>query len=345
MKTRHRKVVPTGDTPGLEGKLFKIESPGGPSGMVRLLAALAVLGLAVLAIFWLSRVPEPRRIDTAVVVQETLAPAGGAQAPLRVAIAAMTSPERTSQAYTRLIRLVGEKIGRPVEISQRKTYAETNAMLEKREIDFAFVCSGAYVEGKARFGMEILAVPVVRGEKVYHSYILGRKGGFAKSFDDLRGKRFAFTDPKSNTGALVPRYMLAQRRETPESFFADSFFTYSHDNSIRAVAEGLADGAAVDSLIWEYFNAAGSPDTIRTRIIEKSPPYGIPPLVVHPAAAAGLKARLRAALFSLHEDAKAIPLLKELQIDRFEAGDDAMYDSVRQMERWIAQNPARSKSP
>lgn len=324
--------------------MFKLRSPGGSSGRGLFLAV--VLGLAALAIFWLNRAPEPRRIDTSVVVQEAAAPlSGNAKAPLHVAIGAMTSPEHTAQAYTRLLQLVGEKIGRPVEISQRKTYAETNAMVEKREVDFAFVCSGAYVEGKARFGMEILAVPVVHGRKVYHSYILGRKGGFANSFDDLRGKRFAFTDPKSNTGSLVPRHMLAQRGATPESFFADSFFTYSHDNSIRAVAEGLADGAAVDSLIWEYFNAAGSPDTIRTRIIEKSPPYGIPPLVIHPAAADGLKARLRATLLSLHEDAKAIPLLKELQIDRFETGDDAMYDSVRQMERWIAQNPVRSKSP
>jgi len=336
--------VPNGDAHELEGKLFKIRPHGGSSGMVLFLAALVALALAAFAIFWLNRAPEPRRIDTSVVVQEAAAPvSGSAKAPLRVAIAAMTSPERTAQAYTRLMQLVGEKVGQPVEISQRKTYAETNAMLEKREVDFAFVCSGAYVEGKARFGMEILAVPVVRGQRVYYAYILGRKGGFAKNFDDLRGKRFAFTDPNSNTGSLVPRYMLAQRGETPESFFADSFFTHSHDNSIHAVAEGLADGAAVDSLIWEYFNATGSPDTIRTAIIEKSPPYGIPPVVIHPAVAAGLKERLRAAFFSLHEDPKAIPLLKELQIDRFEAGDDAMYDSVRQMERWIALNPARSK--
>jgi len=265
--------------------------------------------------------------------------------PLRIAIAAMTSPERTAKAYTGLMQLIGEKLGQPVEIAQRKTYAETSAMVERREIDFAFVCSGAYVEGRAKFGMEILAVPVVHGQKVYFSYILAPKGSVAKRFDDLHGKRFAFTDPKSNSGSLVPRYMLAQRHETPESFFADHFFTYSHDNSIHAVAEGMADGAAVDSLIWEYVNATGSPDTVRTKIIEKSPPYGIPPVVVHPGVDAVLKSRLRAIFLSLHEDPRAAVLLKELQIDRFETGADAMYDSVRQMERWIAQNPVRSKAP
>lgn len=323
--------------------MFKINS----AGFTRFAIVLAVLILAV-AVFvglWRTRSPEPRQIDTSVVIQTPAAPDADGKRPLRVAIAAMTSPERTAQAYTRLMQRIGEKLGQPIEIAQRKTYAETNAMVEKQEVDFAFVCAGAYVDGRDKFGMEMLAVPVVHGQKVYFSYILARKDSAAKNFDDLRGKRFAFTDPKSNTGSLVPRYMLAQRHETPESFFADSFFTYSHDNSIHAVAEGLADGAAVDSLIWEYFNATGSPDTVRTRIIEKSPPYGIPPVVVHPAADAQLKSRLRAVFFALHDDPKAAPLLKELQIDRFEAGEDAMYDSVRRMERWIAQNPARRKAP
>lgn len=329
--------------------MFKAGPPGNISGLTRLAIVLALLALAVAAVagWWRMNVPEPRQIDTSAVVQEPASPNApdNEKRALRVAIAAMTSPERTTQSYARLIKLIGERIGRPVEIAQRKTYAETNAMVEKREVDFAFVCSGAYVEGRDKFGMEILAVPVVHGQKVYYSYILGRRDGPARSFDDLRGKRFAFTDPKSNTGSLVPRFMLAQRHETAKSFFADSFFTYSHDNSIHAVAQGMADGAAVDSLIWEYFNATGSTDTSRTRIIEKSPPYGIPPVVVHPAADVQLTSRLRAVLFSLHKDPLAIALLKELQIDRFEAGEDAMYDSVRLMERWIAQNPIRSKTP
>lgn len=327
--------------------MAQAEKPTGTLGVAWLGIALALLFLAAVALFgfWLLQFPAPRLIDTSVVVQESPRPPTGTHPSLRVAVAAMISPERTAQYYTRLLQMIGEKAGRPVEIVQRKTYAETNAMLEKGEIDFAFVCAGAYVEGKRGFGMEILAVPVVYGQKVYHSYILKHKDGSAKSFDDLRGKRFAFTDPKSNTGHLVPRYLLAQRHETPESFFADSFFTYSHDNSIHAVAEGLADGAAVDSLIWEYFNAAGSPDTARTRVIEKSPPYGIPPVVVHPALDARLKSHLRTAFLSLHQDPAALALLKSLHIDRFETGDDAMYDAVRQMERWIAQNPGRKPLP
>jgi phosphonate transport system substrate-binding protein len=281
------------------------------------------------------RDPPATRIDTAVIAEPRRAAASSA-APLRVAVSAMISPERTGDAYSGLVRLLGERLGRPVEILQRKTYAEINDLLERREIELALVCSGAYVDGKDKFGMELLAIPIVNGRGVYYSYIIVPQSSPVKRFDELRGKRFAFTDPQSNSGKLVPTYMLATRGETPRSYFSDSFFTYSHDNSITAVAEGLADGAAVDSLIWDYLDATGSVATRRTRIIEKSPPYGIPPFVVHPDTEPEMKARLRSLFLGLHRDPQGAALLKEMQIERFEPGSDSAYDSVRQMERWIA---------
>jgi len=46
-----------------------------------------------------------------------------------------------------------------------------------------------------------------------------------------------------------------------------------------------------------------------------------------------LKQRLRELFLTLQQDREARPLLSRLQIDRFVEGDDAMYDSVRQMRR------------
>lgn len=255
---------------------------------------------------------------------------------LRVAVAAMISPEATSSSYNDLLVLLGDKVGRRVVFLQRRTYAEVSALLEKKEVDVAFECAGPYVSDHDRFGIEILAVPVSHGENVYYSYIIAPKDSKVTSLDGLRGGRFAFSDPDSNTGCLVPKYMLAKRGETPASFFGETFFTNSHDNSIKAVAEGLADGASVDSLIWESLDSDGSPLTAGTRIIDKSPPYGIPPIVVHPELDPVLKARLKESLLSLHEDPKAKQLMDRLRIDRFEPGDDRMYDSVREMNRWVS---------
>ncbi|MFH1701273.1 MAG: phosphate/phosphite/phosphonate ABC transporter substrate-binding protein [Candidatus Zixiibacteriota bacterium] len=212
---------------------------------------------------------------------------------LRVAIGAMISPETTRDYYEELIELLADKLGRRAIFSQRRTYAEVNALVANKEADIAFVCSGPYTKGHDEFGMEIIAAPVVRGQTVYHSYILAHRDSEIQSFDDLRGKRFAFTDPNSNTGFLAPTYMLSKHGKIPESFFGETFYTHSHDNSIRAVAEGLADGAAVNALVWDFINAIEPELTECTRIVDKSPPYAMPPVVVHPDLPGELKKQLR----------------------------------------------------
>ncbi len=254
---------------------------------------------------------------------------------LRIAVAAMISPESTYKYYVDLLELIAERLGSEVDFVQKRTYVQINEMLKKRELDFAFVCSGAYVMGKADFGMEIIAVPVSQGEKVYHSYVIVHKDSVIQSFDQLRDKIFAFTDSHSNTGCLVPTYLLARRNETQGSFFKKTFFTHNHDNSIKAVAEGLADGASVHSLIWDFMNRVDPVLTSRTSIIKKSPPYGMPPIVVHPSMEEEKKEKLRTLFFTLHEDPEGAKILNSMLIDRFEPGNDADYNSVREMQKFI----------
>ncbi len=310
--------------------------------MQRLVSILITGGIAALAIVsfvWLFGLVGERSIakvdfdDVAMATEGVVVDSESALPVLRVAIAAMISPETTKEYYGDLMRLIGERTGRRTVILQRKTYAEVNKLIENKEVDLAFVCAGPYVDGREKFGMEILATPVINGKTVYRSYILAPRGDGIESFHDLRDKTFAFTDPDSNTGTLVPKFMLAELGETPKSFFGETFLTYSHDNSIKAVAEGLADGAAVDSLIWEFMNSTDPRDTSRTKIIERSPAYGNPPVVVHPDLEPRMKQRLREVLLSLHKDEEAAILLRKLKIDRFEAGDDEMYDSIRVMLR------------
>ena len=224
---------------------------------------------------------------------------------------------------------------RPVELVQRETYAEVNDLMEKGEIDVAFVCAGPYVEGKRKFGMELLAAPVAYGESVYYSYIIVHKNSPIKNFEELKGKKFAFTDPHSNTGCLVPKYELAKMKETPDSFFREYIFTKSHDNSIKAVAQKLINGAAVDHLIWEYADAANPEFTQQTKIIKKLGPFGIPPVVVHPDYNRDMKEKIKQILLNMHKDEEGKGILKKIFIDRFSLVEDGDYDSVRKMQEWI----------
>lgn len=250
---------------------------------------------------------------------------------LRIGVSAIISPEETMAYYQEMFDYLSLKMGVPVRLIQRKTYQEINDLVRKNSVDAAFVCSLAYVEGNDQFGMELLAVPVVRDEPYYYSYIIVPKYSNINSLYELKGKTFAFSDPLSNSGKLSPEYMIARMGENPETFFSMTFFTYSHDKSIQAVAEKMVDGAAVDSLVWDYKNATDARVTSRTRIINKSMPFGIPPVVVSKDIDPALKEKLQKTLLQMHEDKRGSEILDNIMIDRFSKVNDSLYDSIREM--------------
>ncbi len=250
---------------------------------------------------------------------------------LKVAVGAMISPKETFVYYRQLLDYISGNLGRDIELVQRKTYQEINELLGQGQIDLAFICSGPYVTGKEKYGFELLATPQVQGSHFYRSYLIVNKESPFQRLEDLRGRVFAFTDPKSNTGKLVPTYWLAQMDERPESFFGKTIYTYSHDNSTLAVARALVDGAAIDSLIWEYYHHKNPVFTAKTKIIKKSDPYGIPPLVASGNLKQESKARIRQLLLSMHEEPEGKRILSELMIDRFMAPKEEWYDGIRQM--------------
>jgi len=249
----------------------------------------------------------------------------------RVAVAAMISPKETFVSYHYLLDYIGDRLGREVHLIQRKTYGEINELFGEGQIDLAFICSGPYVAGKDKYGFEALAIPLVRGDHLYQSYLIVNKDSSFHKLEDLRGRVFAFTDPESNTGRLVPSYWLAQMGEKPDTFFGKIIYTYSHDNSILAVARSLVDGASIDGQIWKYLNNRDDIHTSRTRIIKRSEPFGNPPIVASIYLPTEEKEHIRQLLFSMHRDPEGKRILDELMIDRFIAPKEEWYDAIRRM--------------
>jgi phosphonate transport system substrate-binding protein len=272
-------------------------------------------------------------------VSLAVSPAMGASLPekgtgkmaLRVAVAPVISPRETLKSYSDLVDYLSQRLGRPAEIIQRSSYAEVNELVRSGDSDVAFVCSYAYLAGQRDFGMEALVVPQVKGSVHYYSYLIVPADSAAKDWDDLRGKVFAFSDPLSNSGHLAPRYQLMQRGETPEKFFKKTIFTYSHDKSIRAVADKLVDGAAVDSIVYNYMLALHPKLAKKTKVIGKSQPFGIAPVVVHPRINPTLRKQLKQALLAMHKHPAGRAALQRLMIDKFVPPNDRLYDSIREV--------------
>jgi phosphonate transport system substrate-binding protein len=249
--------------------------------------------------------------------------------PLRVAVAAVISPKGTVESYSPFLSYLEEKLNRPIELIQRRTYLEVNDLIEHGEVDIAFVCTSAYIQGHDTFGMELLVAPQVDGKTTYNSYLVVPTSSKAQSIRDLQGKVFAFTDPISLSGRVYPTYLLQQLGFTPEEFFARTFYTYSHDEAIRAVASGVADGAAVDSLVYDYAVARDPSLAEKVKVIHRSPDFGIPPVVVSPFTRPQVKEELQTLLLEMKNDPIARDALASIGMEQFVLIDDGAYDSVR----------------
>lgn len=254
---------------------------------------------------------------------------------LRVAFSAITSPKETIIYYNDLLKYIEKNTGLKVKVIQRKTYQEINDLLEKGEVDLAFICTYAYVLGTEEFDLQPFLVPQINGKTTYQSYILVPGDSPVNTFEELEGKRFAFTDPLSNSGHLYPRYLIEQEGDTVENFFKRTIFTYSHDNSIEAVFEKIVDGAAVDSLVYNYLTEQKPEYKDNIRIIDESEEFGIPPIVVNSAISAETKEKLKDLFLNMHNFEEGKVILQHLKIERFREQDDANYDLIRKISKEV----------
>jgi phosphonate transport system substrate-binding protein len=233
---------------------------------------------------------------------------------------------------------LGGKLHIPVKIVFAPLYSDMSRMLKNEEVDIAYVCGAPYVLDHDSFGLELLATPapaISMGAPVYRSYIIVRKDSPYRSLSDLKGKRYAFSDPLSNSGKLVPTYLLAKEGYKVEEYFHSYFYTYSHSNSIEAVAMNLADAASVDSYVWESHQSIDPIYSKETKVIHQSPEYPFTPFVVRKSLDPGIKAKVRQILIEMHQDPRGKKILDEMFIQRFVILEDKDYDPIREMLRFV----------
>lgn len=253
---------------------------------------------------------------------------------LRIAVASVITPMENVDLYGDLLNLLGERVNMQSQMVQRENYSDTNLLIENGDVQVAFICSGALLgKDKAEQAERILVAPEIAGSSKYRSYIIVPANSSAHFFSDLKGQAFAYTDPLSFSGRIAPQYMLKSAGYNPSTFFSKTIYTYSHDNSIKAVAEGLVQGAAVDSLIYDL-TLSRRPELLdKIKIIDQSEEVGNPPVVVSSQIDPELRARIKNVLLTLHLDEEGRKALRLLQFDRFVHADLGLYDRVWEMSR------------
>ena len=105
-----------------------------------------------------------------------------------------------------------------------------------------------------------------------------------------------------------------------------------------AVAAGDVDAAAVDSLVYQQMTGEDPSIAERIKVVQRSPPFGMPPVVVPAPLAPELKNGIRRVLLQMHQDPEGQSVLDSLGIECFVQADDQIYDSVREAAQALERN-------
>lgn len=224
------------------------------------------------------------------------------------------------------------QLGRPLLFVQRGSYREIVDMLLGDAVEAAWLCGHPFVLHEAK--LAVIAVPRYQGEPLYRSHlIVPADDPTTRHVLDLRGRVFAYSDPLSNSGYLIPRAEIAAGGGRPSSFFRRTFFTFSHRKVVEAVRAGLADGGAVDGYVWDTMAAQQPRSVDGLRVAWRSAPHGFPPVVARRSWAGADAQRLGRALREMSDTSPGREILQRLNIDGFDEPRAGQFESIRALQR------------
>jgi len=231
-------------------------------------------------------------------------------------------------------RYIQARLDLPVAFVQRSSYREITELIVTDRIDFAWVCSPPYVSNRGR--VRLLAIPIWRGKPLYQSYVIVPSEDLqTQSILDLGGKIYAYSDPDSNSGWLVPQVELKRAGKDPRTFFRKTFFTWAHRRIVEAVGSNLAQGGSIDGYVWETLHLRHPELTNRTRVAWKSAEFGFPPIIARGTIPENDFRAFRKQLVDMPNDAEGRELLRILNLDGFTPGRDDVFDTVAANMRFV----------
>lgn len=228
-----------------------------------------------------------------------------------------------------LADLLAKELGVPVQTFVATNYTGLVEAMGARKTDVSFIPPLAYVLAHDGHGVEVVLKAVRRGTSTYRAQILVAADSPYRSLADLRGRRFAFTDPASTSGYMFAHLMLREAGVDPQKDL-ETIFAGGHDKAIIALYQGEVDGAATFEDARVYVEKTYPDVYEKTRVLAYSEPIPNDSVAVRPGLDPALRERIVQAFLAVAATPEGQAVLKELyRIEGFEPATDAEYDMVR----------------
>ncbi len=233
---------------------------------------------------------------------------------------------RQSQA---IFDIVAKETGLKIEAFVGSDYNATIEAFRSGHVDMGLLGPFSYVLATTVSPVEAFAVTVVAKtmQPSYKSIIITQKGSGITSLESIKGRTFAFVDPGSTSGSMVPSAAFVKAGITPQKDFKQVMYSGGHDATIVAVGSGKVDAGSVADRIYERGCAKGLADCSKLDIVWSSPPIPNDPLLYRKNLPEDLKKKIRDGFAKVQN----LPFGEMGTVARFDPATDKDYDPIREI--------------
>jgi phosphonate transport system substrate-binding protein len=223
---------------------------------------------------------------------------------------------------------LGKTLGLEVKPQVGADYTAVIIAMQNKQLDVAYFGPKSYVTAVEQAGAEAMVKDnTVKGGLGYHSIIISKATSPIKTLEQAKGKNFAFVDPQSTSGYLVPlTHFVYTLKTKPDAYFSKVIFAGSHENAILAVLNGTVDVAATNDADLANAIDKGAVKASDFNVLYTSATIPNGPTAVRGDLPASLKTAIKTAMLNF-KDPKG---LDALNLKGWVSASDKDYDPIRQ---------------
>ncbi|MEM6432347.1 MAG: phosphonate ABC transporter substrate-binding protein [Cyanobacteria bacterium P01_D01_bin.115] len=306
---------------------------------------LAFVGTAIMASC--STTPTEEAADPTADETTEATAEGGVCAPelaeIDFGIISTESQENLEELWEPFLAKMSEDMGRPVNGFYATDYAGVIEAMGAGKIQIAWYGGKSYIEAAARSGAEVFVQTVASdGSKGYYAHLItNTENPIVQDIDLEAGDgdqyvienagdlTFAFNDPNSTSGFLVPSYyVFAQNGVNPEDAFSELLFAGSHEATAQAVANDQVDVATNNSESMSRLQETDAEAFEQVQIIWTSPLIPSDPIAYQTDIPDCLKAEFADFFENIDDES----VLGPLDWAGFDPAVDADWNPIRELD-------------
>ena len=281
-----------------------------------------------------------RSIFVAVLATLAFAAPGNATDPswpkeLTFALLSTESTQEVTRRWTPILAQLEKDLGISIKSVAATDYRGTIEALKFGKAQIGHLGPNSYVEASNNnyANVEPIAQMVrSNGALGYRSCLIVHADSDMFGPEDIAGKTFAFNDPNSTSGYLVPStFFLNEMAIDPRKHFAKVTFSGSHEASILAVANKKVEVASTNLPDLQQLVRENKVPRGALRVIWVSRLIPNDPVVVRKDLPASLRQAVQESLVSMKSRQPDVFASAGATVGGFVKADDARYQVIREL--------------